>query len=324
MNPSHSTLKDYGMLHLIVIIWSFTVILGLLISVPAVEIVFFRTLIASLALVFLFKIQGKSIRVPWHQGVKIFFTGFIISMHWILFFWSARVSNASVCLAGMATCSLWTAFVGPVFNKTRIKGYEVFLGLFVIVGLVIIFRFEMEYWLGLSMAIVSALGAASFMVINGKFAHRHSPYVITLYEMAGACVFALLFMPIYGPLLTESGVNFHPLPMDWLWLTLLALVCTIIPFAVSVNLMKRLSAFAINLTINLEPVYGILLAVMIFGEKERMTTQFYLGTSLVLLAVCLYPVIRYFERKKSKNQELNYHGAKLMARKPQSSDQENP
>jgi drug/metabolite transporter (DMT)-like permease len=323
MSPSYSTIKDYGMLHLIVVIWSFTVILGLLISVPAVEIVFFRTLIACLALVILFKVQGKSMRLPINQGIKIFLTGFIISMHWILFFWAARVSNASVCLAGMATCSLWTAFVGPFFNKTRIKGYEVFLGLFVIVGLVVIFRFEFDYWLGLSMAIVSALGAASFMVINGRFASRHSPYVITLYEMAGACVFALLFMPIYGPWLTEAGVNFHPLPMDWLWLLLLALVCTIIPFAVSVNLMKRLSAFAINLTINLEPVYGILLAVMIFGEKEKMTTQFYLGTSLVLLAVCIYPIINYLQRKKKKDQVVNYQGAKLLVRRPQSSDQEN-
>ncbi len=312
------------MLHLIVVIWSFTVILGLLISVPAVEIVFFRTLIASLALLVLFKVQGKSMRVPFNQAMKIFLTGFIISMHWILFFWAARVSNASVCLAGMATCSLWTAFVGPIFNKTRIKGYEVFLGLFVIVGLVVIFRFEFDYWLGLSMAIVSALGTASFMVINGKFAHRHSPYVITLYEMAGACAFALLFMPIYGPWLTENGVNFHPLPMDWLWLILLALVCTIIPFAVSVNLMKRLSAFAINLTINLEPVYGILLAVLIFGEKEKMTGEFYLGTSLVLLAVCIYPVIRYMERKKTKGKSGNFEGAKLMVRRPQNSDPGNP
>ncbi|WP_114752264.1 DMT family transporter [Pleomorphovibrio marinus] len=297
-----TTTKDYGMLHLIVMIWSFTVILGLFISIPPLEIVFFRTLIASLFLVVLFRFQGRSFRMPIEQGLKIFLTGFIIGLHWILFFWAARVSNASVCLAGMATCSLWTAFLEPLFKKVSIKMYEVFLGLIVIAGLLVIFRFEFDYWLGLSMAIGSAFLAACFMVINGKFTQKHSPYVITLYEMVGACLFTVLFMPIYDLLLTEAGLNLSPASMDWLWLIILALVCTIVPLSISIDIMKRLSAFAVNLTINLEPVYGIILAVLIFGEKEKMSSGFYLGTSLVLLAICLYPVFHLIKRKRKSRQ----------------------
>ena len=293
-----STIKDYLMLHLIVLIWGFTAILGLLISLPAIELVFYRTLIASFGVALLFLLKKKSLLMPFPDMMKVTGVGFVIAMHWILFFWSARVSTASVCLAGMATTSLWTAFVEPVFNRTKIKWYEVGLGLIVISGLLVIFSFESGYWLGLSMALVSSFLAAVFSVLNGKLAHKHNPYQITFYEMAGACLFSLLFMPVYSSFITGKGLNLNWVGYDWFWLFILGGICTVYAFSVSVELMKRLSVFSINLTVNLEPVYGIILAVLIFGESEKMTPQFYLGTAIILVSVLTYPVLNYLNRRR--------------------------
>lgn len=286
------------MLHLIVLIWGFTAILGLLISLPAIELVFYRTLIASVGVAGLFLLKRKNLLIPFPAMIKVTGVGFVIAMHWILFFWSARVSTASVCLAGMATTSLWTAFVEPLFNRTKIKWYEVGLGLMVISGLLVIFSFESGYWLGLSMALASAFLAAVFSVLNGKLAHRHNPYQITFYEMAGACLFTLLFMPIYSNFMTDEGLQLNWIGHDWFWLFILGVICTVYAFSVSVELMKRLSVFSINLTVNLEPVYGIVLAVLIFGESEKMTPQFYLGTAIILVSVLTYPVLNYLNKRR--------------------------
>lgn len=294
----NATIKDYLMLHLIVLIWGFTAILGLLISLPAIELVFYRTLIASVGVAGLFLLKRKNLLIPFPAMIKVTGVGFVIAMHWILFFWSARVSTASVCLAGMATTSLWTAFVEPLFNRTKIKWYEVGLGLMVISGLLVIFSFESGYWLGLSMALASAFLAAVFSVLNGKLAHRHNPYQITFYEMAGACLFTLLFMPIYSNFMTDEGLQLNWIGHDWFWLFILGVICTVYAFSVSVELMKRLSVFSINLTVNLEPVYGIVLAVLIFGESEKMTPQFYLGTAIILVSVLTYPVLNYLNKRR--------------------------
>lgn len=303
MQPD-STVKDYLMLHFIVLIWGFTAILGLLISIPSLEIVFYRTMIATVILGLAFLWRKTPIRVPKKELSKIVLTGFVISLHWLLFFWAARVSTASVCLAGMATTSLWTAFLEPLVNKKKVKGFEIFLGLLVIGGLYVIFRFELNYWLGLVMAVASAFLSAVFTVINGRLTKRHSPYILTFYEMLGAFVFSALLLPFYAYFFAEGGLQLVPSAMDWLWLLLLGGVCTVYAFSVSVELMRRITAFAVNLTINLEPVYGIILAVLIFGEKEQMTGGFYLGTLIILLSVLIYPVYNYYLRRKAKGNNL--------------------
>lgn len=296
------SLKDYLLLHFIVLIWGFTSILGLLISLPPLELVFYRTLLASLGVALVMAWRRKNMLVPPAELLKIAGVGVLISLHWIFFFWSAKVSTASVCLAGMATTSLWTAFVDPIINRTKIKWYEVALGLLVISGLVVIFQFETGYWLGLSMALFSALLSALFSVFNSRLTLRHTPYQITLYEMGAASLFALLFMPVYSEFLNAGvPIQWEWKGLDWLWMLVLSGICTVYAFSVSVELMKRVSVFTINLTINLEPVYGILLAVLVLGEKEKMTPQFYLGTLIILVSVLIYPVLNFWNRRRRKS-----------------------
>ena len=291
--------KDYVHLHFIVLIWGFTAILGVLITIPAVEIVFFRTLFAFLALGLLLYLRKRNFWLGYTETLKILSTGLLIAAHWILFFAAARVSTVSVTLAGMATCSIWTSFLEPMATKKGIKWFEVVLGGIVMIGLYIIFRFEFNHVVGLSMAVVSAFLSALFTVINGQLTLRHNPYMITFYEMVGACLGTALFFPIYKIYFAADGVlNLNPSSMDWVYLIILAVICTVYAYSASVQLMQKMSAYLINLTVNLEPVYGIILAVLIFKEDEQMTSGFYIGTLVILSSVLIYPLInRYYKRK---------------------------
>ena len=292
-------MKDYLHLNFIVIVWGFTAILGLLISIPAVEIVFYRTLIAALTIALIIKFAGKNFTADPMSILKMLLTGVIIGIHWMLFFASARVSNASISLIGMATVGLWTSLLEPLVNQRKIKLFEVFLGLIIITGLCIIYGVNLSYKTGLLMAVISALMAAIFSVANGRFAQKQDHFTITMFEMVGACLTTIAFIPIYTSYFSETGTFEWRLSwQDFMYLLVLALVCTVYAFSASVELLKRISVFASNLFIHMEPVYGILLAVLFFGEKEKMNAGFYLGGSIIILAVFSYPVVKYYQKKR--------------------------
>lgn len=298
-----ATYRDYLLLHFIIILWGFTAILGLLIKIPPVELVFFRTLLAMSGLGVIIWLYRIRFLIGRRNIMKLLGTGILISGHWILFFGSARISTASVCLAGIATTSFWTSILEPLSKGQRIQLLEVFFGSLVILGLYLIFHFEIDHTAGLLLALGSALLASAFTVINSHLTHSQNQYVISFYEMMGAFIATALFLPFYAIALAgDGGLQLSPSGMDWLYLSILAFVCTVYPFSVSIELMKRISAFLVNLSVNMEPVYGIILAVLIFGEKEKMNTGFYMGTIVILLSVILYPVFRrILNRRKRKH-----------------------
>jgi drug/metabolite transporter (DMT)-like permease len=294
-----ANLKDYVHLNFIVIIWGFTATLGLLISIPAVEIVFYRTLIASIAIAVMIQVTGHHSKASSGQIIKMLLTGGIIGVHWVLFFASARIANASISLIGLATVALWTSILEPLANRRKIKLFEVLLGLIIIGGLYIIYNVNLSYKLGLTMAVFSGMAAATFSVINGKFAHRHHHFTITLYEMMGACLSIFLFIPIYTQYFSDTGAFEWRLSLnDFLYLLVLSLVCTVYAFSASVELLKRISVFASNLFIHMEPIYGIILAVLIFKESEQMNAQFYIGTTVIVLAVLSYPMVKFYQKRR--------------------------
>ncbi|SDM56856.1 Threonine/homoserine efflux transporter RhtA [Catalinimonas alkaloidigena] len=290
--------KDYLRLHWVIFIWGFTAILGKLMILPSVEIVFYRTLIAFSALYVLLYFRKRSLRISQSQLIKFLLTGSLIGFHWILFFGAARVSTVSVCLAGMATGSLWTSLLDPLLTRRQFQWFEVGLGGLALVGLYIIFRFEFDHALGLTMALASAILGAVFTIFNSRFTQFQTPLVITFYEMVGAWLTVALFLPLYGTWISPDGIQWLPVGWDYLWLLLLAVVCTVYAYAESVRLMKKFTAFAINLTNNLEPVYGIVLAAIIFGEHQEMTPEFYMGTGVILLAVLAYPIGKRLTRRR--------------------------
>ncbi|ALD21595.1 DMT family transporter [Hymenobacter sp. DG25A] len=297
-------LKDYLRLHFIVLLWGFTAILGKLISVPPVELVFWRTLLASAGLAGLLMMRKQEWRVAPAEALRLLGVGALVATHWITFFLAARLSSVSVCLAGMATLALWTSLLEPLLLWRRIRAYEVGLGLLTMVGLYLVSQAELDQLLGLGVAVISAGLSALFSVVNSQLVKKHAPLRLTFYEMLGACGSIALFFPIYSHFYTNgTGLQLALKPMDWLWLLLLAGFCTVYAFSSSVELMKRLSAFVINLTINLEPVYGILLAVLIFGSQEKMSGGFYLGTLVILFSVLIHPVLDQWAARRRRKAE---------------------
>jgi drug/metabolite transporter (DMT)-like permease len=291
--------KDYLQLHFIVLLWGFTAILGVLISIPAVEIVFFRTLMACAALAILLYLRKRNFALGALPVLKMLLTGLLIAGHWILFFAAARVATVSVCLAGIATATLWTSLLEPMATRRRIRSYELALGLLIMLGLYLIFRFEFNHALGLSMAVASAFLASCFTVINGEFTKKHNGYMVTFYEMLGACLAIAIFFPVYKITLAPGNtLSLAPQVLDWLWIGILALVCTVYAYSASVELQKKLSAFTVNLSVNMEPVYGIVLAVLIFKDAEKMSSGFYAGTAVILAAVLVYPVIVKWDKRR--------------------------
>ncbi len=291
--------KDLISLHILVLIFGFTAILGLLIKMPAIEITFYRTLLACILLAAFFWKRVSRSGAGRRITLQILLTGILISGHWIFFFLSARVSTASICLAGLATTALWTAIFEPFFFKKRISLIDLAFGVSVFLGLWVIFRFEFDHALGLVLAILSAILAALFSILNALFVKKENPYRITFLEMGSASLFTLLMIPLYS-FLSFGGVKieFSLDGMDWFYLLILAGICTVYAFSASVELMKRMSPFTINLTLNLEPVYGIVLALLVFGEKEKMSPGFYLGTVFIVLNLILYPMIKRWRNQR--------------------------
>jgi len=283
--------KSYLHLHFLVLIWGFTAIVGLMVSISPVTLVFYRTLFAALGLGIIILLQKKKFTAKRKDVVKMFAVGFCLSAHWMLFFASARVSTASVCLAGMATTSLWTSLIEPLVNRRPVKPLEVGLGLLAFAGLYVVFKFEFNHALGLGLALASALLAAIFTVANSRLVQRIDAFTITFYEMVGATIFSFLLMGIFRGVGWAGNEPVWPSGQDWLWIMFLAFVCTVYASTMATQLMKQFSAYLVNLTVNLEPVYGIALAFFFFREKERMTSGFYWGTLLILMAVLLYPIL---------------------------------
>jgi drug/metabolite transporter (DMT)-like permease len=285
--------KDYLKLHFIVFLWGFSAILGKLVQLPAVEMVFFRSILAAFGMAIVIYATKGSFRVQRNDLIKLLLIGFIVSLHWLTFFGAARVSNVSVSLVGFATNSLWAALLEPWFNKTRIKKYEVLLGLVVLTGLYIIFSFDFQYKLGLAIGVMAGFTSALFSVFNSKLVKRIAPRSITFYEMIGVFIGTGLFLPIYKMTWAPGNeLQLTPSFFDWLYIAILAGVCSVYAYTVAVELMKRISVFMIQLTLNLEPVYGIIMAVIIFGQQEKMNTNFYIGTIIILSAVACYPLLK--------------------------------
>jgi drug/metabolite transporter (DMT)-like permease len=296
--------KNYVQLHFIVLIWGLTAILGLLINISALAVVFYRTLFATVILLFFLYFWKFSFKVGFREFLKILGVGLIIGLHWILFFAAARVSTASVCLVGIATCSFWTSLIEPLMSSRKVKIYELALGILVVIGLYIIFSVEFQYVEGLIMAVLSAILASVFTVLNGKLTHRHNHYVITFYEMMGAFLGSILLIPLYLIYFNTEIIDFIPNQLDWLYLIILAGICTVLAFSMSVKVQKVLSAFVVNLTVNLEPIYGIILAFLIFGEEEKMSLGFYIGTAIILFSVLCYPMVNRIMKRRALQSDI--------------------
>lgn len=291
-------LRNHIKLHFVVFIYGFTAILGKLITLPAAEMVWYRMLIAFLALGLYLKYKKQSVAYPRAAVAKMFGVGLVVAFHWITFFHAVKISNVSVTLGCLASTTLFTSILEPVIARRRFIWLEVIIGMIIIIGLYLIFQFEFQYKWGIITALTSAFLAGLFTVLNKTFIAKYNPVVISFYEMGSGFLGITIFLFITGGFVYGVPV---PTSMDWLWLTVLGIVCTAYAYVVSIDVMKVLSAYSVVLTINMEPVYGIVMAYFIFKDSEYMSLGFYIGTLIILSAVFLYP---YVMKKMSKRSTL--------------------
>lgn len=287
---------DYVLMHFTVFVWGFTGILGKLITLPSTVLVWYRMSIAFVGLALFLLLTKRLAKLPSKVRWQTLGVGLIIALHWICFFEAIKVSTVSVALACMSSTALFVSVIEPIFYKRKVIGYEVLLGLLVIVGLVMIFQFESEYSLGIILAVTSAFLASIFGTVNGLFAQKHAPGTVTMYEMAGGAIGISVYLLLNEPMTAET---FSMTGLDAVWLLVLALVCTAFAFVASVQVLKRLSPFTVSISINLEPVYAIVLALLIFGDEEYMSGGFYLGTVIILGTVAANGLLKQRANKKA-------------------------
>jgi drug/metabolite transporter (DMT)-like permease len=290
-------LKSTLHFHFIVFIFGFTAILGKLISIDALSLVWYRMSMASIVLGVVLWTKKASFRMTNKQLAVMSLCGLLIALHWICFFHAIKISNVSITLAILASGAFVTALVEPFFYKRKFILYEIVLGFIVVIGLAVILDAEYTYVNGIIYAGLAMIFSVAFTLINGVFVHQSDARVMSFYQLGTGAIFTTLFLSVsHG-----FDVDFFSIKTsDILWLVLLATICTAYAFVVSISVMRHLSPFSVMLGINMEPVYGILLAMLIFGDSERMDISFYLGTILILISVMINGVLKLKNPSKDK------------------------
>lgn len=278
--------KNLLILHFTVFIWGFTGILGKLITIGAVQLVWYRVLIASVSLFLYFNFNKTALKVSRSTFLKLVFTGALVGGHWILFFLSIKLSTVSVSLVCLSSITLFTAIFEPLINKKKISKLEIIAGALIVTGILIVFKFETQYTKGIIAGLTSAVCASLFSIINARQVKHHQAPVIAFYELAGAFVWISIFLGL------THGFNQSMLlhQADIGYLLLLGTICTSLAYVAGVSVMRELSAFRVALITNLEPVYGIIMSFVFFGDMNKMTIGFWVGAIIILSTIFLFPV----------------------------------
>ena len=292
--------KYYLLLHFIILMWGFTGILGKLIDLDPLTIVWHRLLIAVIALAIAMPLLKRSFRIEsWKQLFSFLFVGVIVALHWMTFYISIELSTASLGILCLSTATIHVAWLEPIIMKRKFSWVELLLSSVVIYGIYFVSGdFDAKEYEALVYGLVSALLASVFAVFNAKFAETSAPSKITFYELLSGLVFLSFFLIYTGDF---SSALFVMTASDFLWLLFLGVLCTSFAFLVAVELTHRLGAFLVSLTINLEPVYTILLAIVILNENENVGAKFYIGSSIIVLVVIANGLIKRSQRKRSLN-----------------------
>ena len=284
-------LQSYLNLHLIVFIWGFTAILGALITIKADALVWYRMFFACVFIFLFLLFKKKSFKIPMKEFFKLIFVGLLIAIHWVFFFKAIHISNVSITLAVFSLGAFFASLLEPLFYGRKVLWYEVFFGLLIIAALSLLLQVKINYFEGMAYALFSVFLGVLFTLLNGKLIKYHDSLVITFYEFLSGVFFITLYF-LFQHQFTD---NFFKLSSkDWILIMVLASVCTAYAFAASVKVMQKLSPYTVMLTTCLEPVYGIVLAYFIIGEKEIMNIEFYMGALIIFVVVIINGIVKHF------------------------------
>ena len=278
-------------LHTAVLLFGFTAILGNLINMTALMIVWWRVILTCFSIVFITNIVNKLKGIAFKNKMILMGIGGIIGLHWLTFYRSVKLSNASVTLICMATTSFFTALLEPIFTNKKIHYLQLIIGMVLIPCMVLVVNgIRSDFRIGALVGLTSACLAALFSIFNKKYVNDMDLWSMTFIEMIGVLVLLSIFLPfaLHG----DGSFSFLPPSLlDWLYLATLAFLCTTMAWVLSLYALRVLSVFETNLVINLEPVYGIVLAAILLHEHKQMQPSFYIGSLFILAIVISYPFL---------------------------------
>lgn len=277
--------KAFLQLHAAIFLAGFTGVLGRLIELNEALLVWYRMMFASIALLILFFSTKKISKTNLHDASVLMGIGGIIALHWVSFYGSIKYANVSVSLVCFSAIGFFSAILDPLISKRKFEWMELLLGCMVIIGIYLMFHFDPRFRIGILFGIISSLLAAIFPILNKKMMQKHQPETITLYEMSGGFLILTVLLPFY--LAYSPTQQMLPTSADFLWLLVLSLFCTVLAFNLSVRSLSKISPFTVNLSFNLEPVYGIALAFIFFKEYKEVGLSFYIGIAIIFLTVVI-------------------------------------
>lgn len=280
--------KAFIQLHIAVFLAGFTAILGKLIELNEGLLVWYRLIISVIIIAVISYFKGELQGIRRRDFFRISRVGLILALHWVTFYGSVKYANASVAVVCISGAGFFSALLEPIILNKKVVVVELILGLLAIVGIYIIFDFHPQYQVGIIFGVISAFGSALFPIYNKRLLNDFSAETLILFEFAGGLLLLSCFLPFY--FLKFSPDYFWPSGTDWIWLLVLSVFCTVIAFDLQLQSLKKISAFTQNLTYNLEPVYGVLLAFIIFKEHNMLSFHFYIGVGFIVLAVLLQMV----------------------------------
>ena len=270
---------------------------GRLISLNEGLLVWYRMLLASLLMWVLLAALKKIKPLSTSEIVRIGGAGVLLMLHWVFFYGSIKYANISVGVVCFALTSFFTALVEPIMNRKRWSYSELFLGGLTLVGIALIFHFDTRYRFGILLGVISSFVIAVFTVINERMTKQHDSDTLMLYQFSGGWLGLTLLMPLY--LMWSPVESLLPSPRDLIYMAAFVLFCTVLMYRLIHQALRHISSFTVNLSFNLEPIYTIALAIIIFNEHRELTWSFYVGLALILLSIALQMIKLGFQRNAS-------------------------
>ncbi len=301
--------RAFAQIHLAVLLWGFTGVLGRAISLSAPVLVWYRMILTAVIIAGIITYRKEWASLSRRDLVKTIGIGIMYAVHWVAFYASIKYANASIAMVCLATASVFTALLDPLVNKGKFNAVEIVLSIVAVAGVYCIYALQpheggsstmVDFELGIILAVIASIISAIFTIFNKPLAERYPPRTLVFYEMTSGLVFLSMIAPFY--IMQHPEEKLAPQGWDYLWLFLLSYCCTVWGQSLAMSALKKLSPFTITLSVNLEPVYGIILAFLIFQENDQLGMGFYLGMGLIFASLMLQVALLV---RRSKRRMIN-------------------
>ncbi|UOF94563.1 MAG: DMT family transporter [Bacteroides sp.] len=276
-------------MHLTVFMWGFTGVFGELITISAFPLVWFRIFLSTVFILFFSIIIRKSLFISIKDIINLLFIGLILAIHWLCFYYAIKTSTVGLAVVCLSAQTLFTALLEPLLFNTKISKKDIIIGFFIIIGMIIIFNFEYMYYYSILTGLLAALLASLYTILNVTQIKKNNSFIICFYEMLGGTIGLTIILMLLNMLANINFLNYSTL--DIIYLLLLSVLFTAMPQIVSIHVMNELTPYTVMLLSSLEPIYSILIALIILGSKEQMSYGFYLGSFIIIISIFLYPFI---------------------------------